>query len=249
MKNLNYSLLLTLSSLTLLPSCHLTVSGRQSDPYIAVKASGMTVKKNISVSDFNAIDVSRAVHVILTDKPQGVVSVEVDQAYEKYLDVYVSGKTLHITTKKMKFNRGMNTIKVFVAGKGISDLNISSASHVETDEKLVFGDLNVDMSSASGFSGEVVCDKITAELSSASNMNISGTANLFTLDVSSASTVDAGNLIAKKVVCDVSSASTAEVYASEELNVEASSASRVRYGGDAKITHVETSSAASVSRK
>lgn len=249
MKKSNCLVFLSLCSLIFFTSCRFTINTRGDGSDHFVKASGVVVKKDIAVSDYRSIDVSNGIELILTDGERNSVFVEIDKEYEEYLDIHVSGKVLNIGIKNMSYDGGLNTIRVFASGRGVSDFCISSASSVIAKTKLVGNELTFDISSAGKFVGEVACKKITADMSSASNMEIAGTTDVFSMNISSASSVNAGKLRAKKVVCDASSASSATVYASTELNVDASSVSHVRYSGDAKIINIETSSASRVSKQ
>lgn len=249
MKKSNIFLFWSLCSVLLLTSCHLSVGGRGGAPTVTVKTSGVMVKQSITVSDYKSIDVSQGIHLILTDGDRNIVTVETDEANLPYVDIYVSGNVLYVGMKPTKKNHYVKAVNVTVSARGVSNFFLSSAASVTAETTLVGNELAFDLSSASKFSGEVACKKVTVDASSAARFDVSGRTDYFGMDISSASSVNASKLIAKKVVCDTSSASSASVYATEELSVDASSASLVRYDGDAKIVRIDTSSGAVASKR
>lgn len=245
----NHLLCWSLCGVILFIVCFTAINAKGNNLYGAIKWSGVLVKKSIVVSDYKSIDVSSGICLTLTDGDKNLVFVEADEAQYEYLDIYVSGGVLNIGMKNTRSNNSMKPINVSVSARGVSTFTLSSAADVTAKTTLVGSELTFDLSSASRFNGEIACKKITAEVSSAAKLDLSGTTDFFGMDLSSASSVNAGELIAKKVVCEASSASSARVYASEELSVDASSGSNVRYGGDAKVVRIETSSGASVSKR
>ncbi|MBC8070637.1 MAG: DUF2807 domain-containing protein, partial [Deltaproteobacteria bacterium] len=71
----------------------------------------------------------------------------------------------------------------------------------------------------------------------------------FTLDVSGASQVEAAGLVAREVEVEASGASSAEVTANVSLDVDASGASEVRWGGDAQTVAQDASGASSITKR
>lgn len=250
MKRLSSLILLFLGGVFVLTSCHFSYSNRSSQPGHIVKSSGTTVRKTIEVAHFTGIEASTGIHVILTDGAKNKVTVETDENFYNQLDITVSGGVLNISVKgSIQLTAPRDAIYVYVSGKDISSISLSSAATVTSDIKLAADKLKIEMSSASKFSGDVECKTIRAELSSSAYMDIRGKADVFQIDVSSAASVNAEKLIAGKVVCDLSSASKANLYAADELYIDASSGGKVVYEGQPRIVHIDTSSGASVSKK
>jgi phage shock protein PspC (stress-responsive transcriptional regulator) len=92
-------------------------------------------------------------------------------------------------------------------------------------------DLRVDASSAASARLNVNVPHLEVDLSSAAHAELSGTANELSVDGSSASSLDALGLRATKASLDLSSGSEAKVHATDELKVDLSSGSQVKYAG------------------
>jgi CRISPR/Cas system-associated exonuclease Cas4 (RecB family) len=108
--------------------------------------------------------------------------------------------------------------------------------------------VDIQVSGAAKTHIDIKAHKITADLNGAAEMELKGRTDFLEAEVSSAARLRAFDLIAGEVDVDVSSSGLAEVYASNKLMAEASSAGRVRYRGEAEVNS-EISSAGSVSRE
>jgi phage shock protein PspC (stress-responsive transcriptional regulator) len=106
--------------------------------------------------------------------------------------------------------------------------------------------VEIQVSGAAKTHIDLSAHKIIADLNGAAEMELKGRTDFLEAEVSSAARLRAFDLIAGEVEVDVSSSGLAEVYASNKLMAEASSAGRVRYRGEAEVNS-EISSAGSVS--
>jgi hypothetical protein len=92
-------------------------------------------------------------------------------------------------------------------------------------------DLRVNASSAASARLNVNVPHLEVDLSSAAHAELIGAANELSVDGSSASSLDALGLRATKASLDLSSGSEAKVHATDELKVDLSSGSQVKYAG------------------
>ena len=92
-------------------------------------------------------------------------------------------------------------------------------------------DLRLEASSAASVRLDVNVPRLELQLSSASHADLSGSATELSVDGSSASQLEALALRANRVAIDLSSGSEAKVNAIDELRVDLSSGSNVRYTG------------------
>ncbi|MCC5919269.1 MAG: PspC domain-containing protein [Cyclobacteriaceae bacterium] len=122
---------------------------------------------------------------------------------------------------------------------GIPDLEMVKLSG---GNKLVLGDfrgndLKIKLSGASDLkSGFIQYDLVNLELSGASKVNLKGEVNSIDARFSGASKADLMELKANSVKLRASGATKADVYASEELSIDLSGASSLRYKGGANVS-------------
>lgn len=129
------------------------------------------------------------------------------------------------------------------------EVDLSGASWVVVSGQIrVAENVDLDLSGSTNFKAQIVGrGDVNLEASGASNVNLTGSAGVAHFDLSGASKVNVGIFVVKKAFADVSGASKLEVYATEQLDVEASGASSVIYRGRAKV-NVDASGSASVKR-
>lgn len=98
------------------------------------------------------------------------------------------------------------------------------------------------------YAKNIQSERLTVDLSGAGYIRLSGEVGKFTADVSGASKLEAGDLICKSAAVDVSGASHAVVFADENLVVDASGASKVKYLGEPKNIVTDVSGVSSIKR-
>jgi hypothetical protein len=120
---------------------------------------------------------------------------------------------------------------------------------VEGNNRMKADDLDLDLSSAGDLTLDVEATSITCDISSAGDAHLSGTVDNLEADLSSAGDLNASDLVAKKARVSTSSAGNARICATEEADLNASSAGDIYYKGDPKIVNTKKSSAGSIIKK
>jgi phage shock protein PspC (stress-responsive transcriptional regulator) len=128
------------------------------------------------------------------------------------------------------FSSGRSPILLQVTLPRLRHLELSAACQADVsgfrDENLSF-----EASSAASARLNVNVPRLEVDLSSAARAELSGSAKELLVDGSSASSLAALNLSATQATIDLSSGSEATVRATEELKVDLSSGSQVKYAG------------------
>lgn len=192
------------------------------------RGSGRTQTEQRNVSNFSQIKVSGAIAVeVAASQKDFSVETEADDNLLQYVKTEVSGDTLRIYTEGRISTS--NPIRVRISMPKLESFDVSGASS---------GDLT-------GINNE----NLTIDASGASKIKIEGTAKELRVDLSGASRLDSENLKSENVWVEASGASNATVYASNEINAEASGASCIRYAGNPKEANQSSSGASSVKQK
>ena len=232
-----------------------------------IKGSGHIVTKTLPAPDFDAIDASRAVKVVVS---AGASDIRIE-ADDNLIDLVVAetrGKTLEVTLDKKASNIQNADITVTIPANGgkIRSLKASSASKITSDATLradrftieassaakikaavEAASCSIDASSASKITSDATlrADRFTIEASSASKIALAGLAEDFTADLSSASKLDAEKFTAVNASVSTSSAAKADIDCSGKLTASASSGSSIGYTGGCR-TSLSKSSGGSV---
>ncbi len=195
--------------------------------FTGVKGSGTSKTEQRNVTGFREIEAGGAVNLEVDAQKDFGVTVEADDNLLEYIKTEVSGDTLKIYSEgKISPTTKLN---VKISMPAIEGLDISGAS----DAKIM----------------NVKADSLKLKASGASEIIINGEAKELKADASGASEINAENLRAENADVDASGASSANVLATNELNVEASGASKISYTGEPKNIKQNASGASSINKK
>ena len=199
-----------------------------------IKGSGKIVAKTVPAPDFDGIEASRAVKVVISDKVSDIRIEADDNLIDLVVVRAVKGKLEATLDQKVNnIQNGNVTITVPANGK-IRSLDASSASKIIGETTLKAGKFSIEASSAAKIKAAVEAVSCTIETSSASKV-----------EMSSASKLNAEKFSAVNATIDTSSAASASIDCSGKLTASASSGSSVRYSGDCR-TSLEKSSGGSI---
>ena len=214
-----------------------------------VVPNGKTTTMQASFSNYHVIDASSAfsVYVTFSDTDESI-EIEANDNLHQYIEVKKVNGALKIGLEQNIRIRGNATLNAYITTKRVSGYDASGASRFIVEDVINEDDIDLYLSGASTFTGEINTKKIYADLSGASTLNISGSTNDFILDASGASVVRDYNFESNSLDADLSGASNVYLTVDNEIKVEASGASILRYKGDAVISRQDLSGASSVKK-
>jgi len=212
------------------------------------KGSGNIIEQTRTITeDFQHIEVSAGVEVLVEQSDTKSVVVETDDNLQDLIITKVENGVLYINSSE-GYNTN-ETPKVTVKMPIISGLTANSGSSLKSLNSLVTENIVVKSSSGSEIDIDVEADLITVETSSGSSAEVGGKALKLETSSSSGSTLDASNLLANDVVSQSTSGSSTTVNPILSLDGKASSGSSVDYKNVPKTLAKEESSGGSVSKQ
>lgn len=192
-----------------------------------VRGSGVETTQERSLDEFTAVDISGTFGVTIRCGEKPGATVIADDNLVSLVKTEVRGSTLHIFPEKDIDPR--TDLRIEVTTPSLSDVSVSGVASV--DIKNVQGEkLNLDVNGAAS-----ILARGTVKDAS---FNISGAGKLSTEDLHSAN-----------VRVAMSGAGKADVYASDNLEVDVSGAGVIHYSGDPKTVNKRISGVGVVSRK
>jgi hypothetical protein len=204
------------------------------------------------VGSFNALDVSNAFEVIITQGSEESVAVSSN----------IEGDNRNIITEskngKLKIsykNEGKrwyknHRLKAYVSVKNIEGIKGSGATKFVIEGTLAAIKLNIHLTGATDMKGKVtVNEQLELELSGASDVTLTGAAGALNISASGASDVKAFDLTTGNCTISASGACNIRISAEKEISAHLSGASNVQYQGNAMIRDIKTSGASNISRK
>ncbi|OUN79125.1 hypothetical protein B5G09_01980 [Alistipes sp. An54] len=172
-----------------------------------IKASGNIVTKEIPIPEFNAINTSRAVKVVLTEQGDKI-RIDADENLMAWVVVEPEDGELQVTIDRQikSINNSHVTVTIPVQGRTFRSLRASSAAKIRGKEvELKGADLLVKASSAAKIETSVKAGSCSIDASSAADIDLTVKAATCNIEASSAASVRA-DIQSKSCTADASSA-------------------------------------------
>jgi hypothetical protein len=201
-----------------------------------VKGSGKVTTEKRAVSGYKSIDVSGAIEVYVKNDSVQQVTVVTDDNLQEYVTVTVEGNTVNIHPKRNFRLKPTDGIKVYVSGPDFKNFDASGACDFYSENKLSGSEaINISMSGSCEAKLELKTPKVTGNLSGSCSVSLTGETKEMEMDGSGSVDLKCFNLLAEKVIVDISGSGDAEVFASVELEVHVSGSGSILYKGNPKI--------------
>lgn len=200
-----------------------------------------------NLGNFSSIEINDAIEVQLTNdnKESVYVGCSNPEKTDRIITEIKNGVLkVYIDNNLFKNNSDINVV-VKISAPKINVIKVSDASSLTTTNTLNTDNLLIEASGASSIKVNVNTSAIKVDAHSASSVNIQGTGKLIHINASGASTVNTKKCSAEKCSVDISSASNAKIFASDEITGEVNGASNLRYTGNAPKVSVNVNGASS----
>lgn len=121
-----------------------------------IRASGEITTREIQFSGYSALEVSDAfnTYVQFSDTEEKI-EIEANENLQERIIVELVDGTLRIKVKDHTGIRGNPTLNAYIITKRITDFDLSGASKIILDSKLVASDVSIELTGASEFAGEL----------------------------------------------------------------------------------------------
>ncbi len=188
------------------------------------------ISENRTVAKFHSIDVDNAIEIELTQQKEQSLSVSSLSEYLPKIKTEVVDGVLRIYSTEnlirpvVKVKIGIDSL-TNIQGNGASDVDFMNAFNVKNLNIKLHGASKTDLNISSA-------QKLDIDLNGASKLEAQGVADTLLIIGDGASMVEADDLRTKIVKIDLSGASKAEVYASDEFDGKASGASKIVCSGN-----------------
>jgi hypothetical protein len=234
-----YGFVLVLAITALFTSCNY-IGGRR------VRGDGNVISQDRNLRDFNAIEVSSAIHLTVTQDSAYSVKVETDSNLQELVEVYKEGGVLRIRLANNISLNPTRDVAVYVSGPSFDHIGASGACNVVGKNMFTGNErFDLELSGASEADLQIDAPVVNVELSGACKATLKGKTRDLRIDCSGSSSVRAFELPAENVSAGLSGASNADVFASVRIEGELSGASDMEYKGGAQ-TNIHTSGASSI---
>jgi len=214
-----------------------------------VVPSSKVTTQQFTMSDFDMIDASSAfsVYVTFSDTEESI-EIEANDNLHQHIEVKKVNNVLEIGFENNFHVTGSARLNAYVKTKHVSGYMASGASRFIVEDPIIDNEVSVYLSGASNFSGVIEANKLFADLSGASVMYVEGVSNSMDIRATGASVIKDYGFETKILKADLSGASNAQMTVLEEIDIEASGASNLKYKGNAVIAYQDLSGASSIKK-
>ena len=239
MKNLLFFLMIVAVTA---PSCGYMLGKR-------VKGNGNIKTREHTVGSFKNVEVSGAIDLYVAQGDTKPVTIETDENLLQYIEVVQEGERIVIKSREGYNLRPTSKIKVYVTSPVYNDIDVSGASNITGQTKIVNKEnIKMDVSGAGDINMDVNAPAIHAEVSGAGTVNLKGETKTFDLTLTGAAKAHCYELLSENTKVEISGAGDADVFASVKLDAEVSGAGSVTYKGGATNVAQQVSGAGSVKK-
>jgi phage shock protein PspC (stress-responsive transcriptional regulator) len=186
--------------------------------------------------DFDNIVISGAFETNIIQAEKFRVMISGNRGEVEEVKIGQDGNLLEISLDRDLIERGANRnrAKLVIGMPGLESLELNGATKAWVrgfDEDRI----RIELNGASEADVDMDCYETDIHLSGASRLTISGTGHELTADLAAASSLDAYEFRVDDAWIDASVASSAKVFVRENLEIDASMASDIKYRGGAKV--------------
>lgn len=194
--------------------------------------------RSLNFSDFNDLDISSAFVVNVSSGNNYEVTVSGEDRYIDMLNIFQDGDKLYIDYDKFDmsdFVKSRDAVKVNITMPELDDLDLTGAAKLYISG-FKQREMTLQLTGASYVKGhDIEVDNMKIELTGASEMQIQGSAYELTADITGASHLNAYDFEVQRARVEAHGASSARVFVSEQLDIEETLASSVKYKGNAQV--------------
>jgi Putative auto-transporter adhesin, head GIN domain len=185
--------------------------------------------ENRDVRDFTKLKVGGAFDVKIIKSPTYSLKIEADENIIKIIETKVEDGTLYIKSTENICN--FKSLKIYVSMPELTGIIASGASEIESTDQFESEKMDITLSGASEVELNIKTKLLQTKVSGASEVELTGEVDTHALVMSGASELEAYKLVAKNYAIVCSGASECQINVTNELNVEASGASEIKYMG------------------
>lgn len=213
-----------------------------------IRGNGNIRTETRSVGQFRNVSVSGSIDLYLKQDSVFSARVETDENLIGYVRVDNRNGKLYIEQEDHYRLNPSRSIKVFVSGSMFHVISASGACDMYSENQIISDEpVEIRISGASDADMNIKAPIIKTDLSGAGTIKLQGETREFKADVSGSSDIRCFGLLTENALLKISGAGSAEVFASQKLDVRVSGAASVRYKGN-PVVNQSVSGAGSVKK-
>ncbi|MCW3084661.1 MAG: hypothetical protein JWP12_2027 [Bacteroidetes bacterium] len=205
-----------------------------------IKGDGKVTSDVRTISSFHAIDVEGVFNVILQQGDKESVKVETDENIQPIVITEVKNDTLRVKLKEDYSIRNFQKIDVYVTLADITGLKTAGVGTLKCQAPLRLKQLTFTTEGVGTTNLNIIGDELIVKSEIVGALNLSGAVKNVTIHHSGVGMIEAFNLKAENLSLTTDGVGAAEVFASNEININASGIGSVKYKGGALTKNIKS---------
>ncbi len=209
-----------------------------------VEGNGIVKKETREAAPFDKIEVDGAFDIFIRPGNYSAVTVNTDENLLEYIETYVKGGELHISsTKKLGH---YEKLEIYLTMNEFNGADLSGACEIQSSGLLTGKNVELDFSGAVEVDLEIECSDLDADMSGACELSLKGKAKTASFEISGAGEVNAEDFETEECRIDMSGAGDAKVFVTKKLDIDISGAAEIYYKGNPGEINRSVSGAATI---
>lgn len=200
----------------------------------SIKGEGDVVKKEITLSSFDGIQLSIDANVVLSQGRMQKVVIEGQQNIIDNIKKEVKSNSWKIDYDKNV--KGAKAVSIYITMPMVKDIVMSGSGTISTQGSFSeLGDVDIVMSGSGEFNLIMEAEDVDLAMSGSGNITLSGSGKSFDVAISGSGDVKASTFVVSECAVAISGSGNVMVNVNGDLDVAISGSGDVKYKGDAKV--------------
>lgn len=204
-----------------------------------VVADGELTSEIREVTAFNKITMEGVFDIILIQGNRESIKVEADKNILPLILTDVQNNSLTVKIKENTSISKMKKISVYITFVDIAELNTEGVGILKSSNKLHFNDLKLGLKGVGATRLDLDASNLDIKSEIVGALILSGKATEVRINHKGIGAIQAFGLKAEKLSLQSDGIGKAEVFASQELNIDAKGMGSVEYKGDPSVKNIQ----------
>ncbi len=208
---------------------------------VKIEGNGKIVSEKRDISAFNAISISGVFNVILEQGSRESIKVETDENILPAIITVVKDDTLKVKMRDSTSIHKMSKLNVYITLVSISNINTVGVGSLKCANTMHLKDLDLNLEGVGLTSLNLEADKLNVKSEVVGALSLTGVVKETSINHNGVGVIQAFDLKSEKLTLHSNGIGAAQVFASQEIIIDASGLGGVEYKGGAAKKQINNS--------
>ncbi|MDX1754065.1 Putative auto-transporter adhesin, head GIN domain [Salinimicrobium sediminis] len=215
-----------------------------------INGNGNVITQTRNVSDYDAVDLTGSMDVILIKGREGNIKVEAEENLQQHITTEVSGGKLKISVEKgYSLNPSRNSdIIITVPFTDLDAVSLTGSGDIRSSDMITTKDFSLSVTGSGNIKLPVQAENTSASITGSGDIDLKGSSTEFNCKVTGSGDISAFDFKAQHVRVTVTGSGDVQVYASESLKASTPGSGDIEYRGNPKKEDFRTMGSGSISK-